>query len=179
MILPTNDTIEVLRIERRTVSFDTTFILAFGEWSVFGAEPADTTLAFTWVSNENGWDLPVATAEIEIDTAGNQIATIVEWLMAPNPKPVPPPPTSTKDIAFQQFEVFPNPTSEHLNVQFERPFKGTLEVVDFNGKIVNREAVDGASTWVDLKSNISGNYVLILKNEEGRLAGFRQFILQQ
>ena len=172
------DTLEALRMERRTVAFDTTFILVAGDstWTVFDASPADTTLAFNWVTNENGWDLPVVSIEVENDSSGNLVATLVEWLMEPNPSPVPP--SSTKNLSIQQFELFPNPTTDVLNIQLEKPFTGMFEVVDFNGKIVKRDAVNGISAIVSLENNHPGNYVFILKNEEGRIEGFKQFVIQ-
>lgn len=173
------DTLEALRMERRTVSLDTTYILVAGDstWTVFDASPADTTLVFNWVTNENGWDLPVVTVEVENDSSGNIIATDVEWLMAPNPKPVPP--SSSKNLSIQQFELFPNPTTDVLNIQWKKPFVGMFEVVDFNGKIVKRDVVNGISTVVHLENNHSGNYVFILKSEEGKIEGFKQFVIQR
>lgn len=162
-------TVEALRVETRTVSFDSIYILAGGAWSLFeGDQEGDTTLQYSWVSNEAGWDIPIVSIDGELDNTGAFIVTDVLWLIEPLI-------SSTKNVAVKSFELFPNPTTDILNVKFKDFTEGAVEVIDFNGKSVIKQSFENTSISLNLEQISLGNYVLVFKNKNGELAGFKQF----
>ena len=174
VMLP-NDTVEALRVERASVIFDSTFVYILGEWQFVDDTPADTTIGYTWITNENGWDLPLVNVSIGEDNLGFPAATAATWLTAPNPTRMT---SSTFDIGIEQVSLFPNPASEVLNVRLEDHFDGTIEILDFNGKITQRTPINDLNATIDLQGNVAGNHLLVLKNEAGNIAGFKQFVIQ-
>ena len=69
---------------------------------------------------------------------------------------IPPPASAT-------FQVFPNPVSETLNIQFSSApgSNGTIEILSMEGKLVRIRALDGNTTLyrIDLSNLSSGLYI--------------------
>lgn len=69
-----------------------------------------------------------------------------------------------KDLA-----VFPNPTSEVLNVVFADPdFSGTLQISDAGGRILLTETNATATSTVDIAALPAGVYTLTALSKKGR-----------
>jgi len=168
MTLP-GGTVEALRIETRRVSFDSTFTLNGGVWTLLdGAAEGDTTLQYNWVSNESGWDIPIVSMDGALDSTGTFIPNEVSWLIEPNI-------SSTKNVAVKSFDLYPNPAADVLNIEFEEFVEGAVEIIDFNGKSIIQQSFENTSISINLESVPIGNFVLVFKNKDGALAGFKQF----
>ncbi len=166
-------TVDALRVETRSVSFDSIYILSAGLWTLFdGAAQGDTTLQYNWVSNEAGWDIPIVSIAGDLDSTGAFVPTDIQWLVEPLI-------SSTKNIAVKSFDLFPNPATDALNVEFEEFVEGAIEVIDFNGKSVIKQSFENTSLSINLESVSIGNYVLVFKNKEGAVAGFKQFTVMR
>ena len=164
-----NGTVDALRIETRTVEFDSTYALVAGLWSLIdGSATGDTTLQYNWVSDASGWDIPIVGISGELDSTGAFVPTEVQWLIDPIL-------SSTKNLAVKSFDLFPNPTTDILNIEFEEFVEGTVEVIDFNGKPMMKQSFENTSLTINLERVSIGNYVLVFKNKDGQLAGFKQF----
>jgi len=168
MTLP-GGTVEALRIETRTVSFDSTFLLVDGVWSLFdGSAEGDTTLQYNWVTNESGWDVPIVTIDGDLDSTGTFVPNEVTWLIEPTL-------SSTKNVAVKSFDLYPNPATDVLNIEFEEFVEGAVEIIDFNGKNIIQQPFENTSISINLERVPTGNFVLVFKNKDGALAGFKQF----
>ncbi len=162
-------TVDVLRIETRSVSFDSIYTLTDGLWSLFdGASEGDTTLQYNWVTNEAGWDIPIVSIAGELDNTGTFVPTAAQWLVEPLI-------SSTKNLKIKSFDLFPNPATKFLNVEFEEFVEGAIEVIDFNGKSVLQQPFENTLIRINLEGVPIGNFVLVFKNKEGALVGFKQF----
>ncbi len=63
--------------------------------------------------------------------------------------------------------VSPNPTSENIQVRFEQPFDGTIELLQLDGKSLQRYAVNGQAFSTSLNKFDAGLYLLRFANQEG------------
>lgn len=68
------------------------------------------------------------------------------------------------------WEVFPNPTSGHIQLQWQlkKPIKATIEVLDMQGRVVYRKNSLQTSMAIDLSNQARGVYMVRLRTEEGQ-----------
>jgi hypothetical protein len=69
----------------------------------------------------------------------------------------------TKNFDLQNIEIFPNPTTDWLNIVSEEKFNN-FHIYNMFGELVHSGVVIGHKIKVELKT---GNYILILKNVNG------------
>lgn len=60
-------------------------------------------------------------------------------------------------------KLYPNPTKDRLELQFEELYKGAIEVVDYQGRVVLTQMASGSAATVDLTGVEAGLYVLRTK----------------
>lgn len=64
------------------------------------------------------------------------------------------------------FQLFPNPTTGALNIQFSEPFSGIWQIIDLTGRIVSSGCVVGTGLQtVDVSNLKSGAYTLLLTSD--------------
>jgi uncharacterized repeat protein (TIGR01451 family) len=63
--------------------------------------------------------------------------------------------------------IFPNPVTDKITIEFEKPFEGSIELYDLSGRTVLTENFKGMKFTANLNQLISGMYILIIKNKEG------------
>jgi len=68
----------------------------------------------------------------------------------------------------QRTQVFPNPTQELLQVQFQEALPGgaTIELFDMAGKRILRQPMPDTSTMLDIGSQQPGTYILIIRGKD-------------
>ena len=78
-------------------------------------------------------------------------------------------PTSTEDAVFE-LAAYPNPVSGVLtiNVRGIEEVNATVQVMDFNGRVVAMKEMTTTSTTVDMTGYASGMYLIRYKDAEGR-----------
>lgn len=66
-----------------------------------------------------------------------------------------------------QFSMYPNPTTEHITIQFDNVSVGNIEIINVDGKIVSRfeQVVSGSKLSFPFLE--SGMYILHLSTEKG------------
>jgi len=79
--------------------------------------------------------------------------------------------THTEDVSFNDpsINVFPNPTSDQLSIEFSDDNRiHTIEVYNFFGqKVMRLNNLDASSYKVDLQDLEQGNYLLLMDTEKG------------
>jgi len=70
--------------------------------------------------------------------------------------------TSTTDISAFDYEIFPNPTADFVNINikddnFETSY---YEMIDFNGRILNRVFTTEKAIQLNMKGFVDGQYVI-------------------
>ncbi len=72
---------------------------------------------------------------------------------------------STKNQEISEVLCYPNPTSDHLQIEWGKPVRGTVDLIDVNGKIVLSKITEGSSVKMNISDVPSGIYHLKLKTE--------------
>jgi hypothetical protein len=68
----------------------------------------------------------------------------------------------------QNIVVYPNPVSNELSLNFSATFMGsTLEVINFNGQVVNTSLVNNATMKWDVQDWAAGNYFVRCSSPKG------------
>lgn len=62
--------------------------------------------------------------------------------------------------------VYPNPTTDIIQIEFENAKQRTLELFDQNGKLVLKSACTGATTSMDLSTLAKGAYTLSVQRDQ-------------
>lgn len=156
-------TFDVIRLKTEDVSFDTTSFFFGGFSTVEGDSIGILSTDYTFWASQNGINFPVAT--LNLDSTG---IVGVNWLFDF---------TSSTQYATPtvDFQIGPNPTSEFMNLELKEDFQGSMEIVDFNGKLVFQQPLNTYKTNITTAGFLPGQYVLVLKSENGQLAGFKRF----
>ena len=83
--------------------------------------------------------------------------------------------TENQNPAFA-FELFPNPTTEHVQLRFEQPVAGFIRVFDVNGRQVYEDAPSSviSSARIDVSAWNSGTYIVQFSDSQGTFA--RRFV---
>jgi len=76
---------------------------------------------------------------------------------------------SVEDLVPSAFNVYPNPSEGLLNVKFAQaiPF-GQMEVLDMMGRSVLKQRISGSQTSINLSTNPSGIYLLMVEVDGSR-----------
>ena len=67
-------------------------------------------------------------------------------------------------LSESSFSVYPNPTSDVLNVSFGTAFNGNVSVVDMSGKVVLHKKVKGDYIDMNLRHLSAGTYIVVVSN---------------
>jgi hypothetical protein len=70
----------------------------------------------------------------------------------------------TNDV--ENFEVYPNPSKDELNIRFKSEQAQTLTILDLSGKTIYTEAVQN-NAKLDISNLANGTYILSVSNQNG------------
>jgi len=93
-----------------------------------------------------------------------------------------PPPASIFENNNKSFilNVFPNPTTDFLNINFESPYLSNnliIEIYDISLNLITSDFVNGKSTSINCQNYCPGKYLLILKDRKNTVMAFKHFIV--
>ena len=93
---------------------------------------------------------------IEVD---NGVVHVIDGVLVPGT-------TNTSELAFETIQVFPNPASDLITVQFDQNLDNSrYAILDITGKIVAQDALN-AST-IDVSGLIQGVYTFVITSDQG------------
>ncbi len=73
-------------------------------------------------------------------------------------------------FSLSEISVYPNPSASIVNIDFTEIFEEVmLNVVDLNGKIIERKYVDGFTNQLDVSQYVPGMYLLHLMEKNGAI----------
>lgn len=127
--------------------------LEAGDTSVLAAVPADAAFSYKVTFAPNNTD-GVGTVKLAFynpdDTTGKMDTVTIgfdTW------------PLSVKEATGIDFSIYPNPTSDELNINLGAPQSGNLMIYNFIGQVVYTEIlVNVTSTTLDMETLPNGNY---------------------
>jgi hypothetical protein len=74
--------------------------------------------------------------------------------------------TAASDLKISSPEIFPNPATNQLNIQFQSKSEYQVVILNSQGKKV-LECVETGNSTVNIKNLNSGNYIVILTGDDG------------
>lgn len=156
---------EVIRSSELNQAWDSTYILFAGIWQlVDGSAIPDTSYNYNFWTNTNGLGFPVVQVEYEPEFD----AYSVTWLKSIL--------TADKEVLKgPALELYPNPTTDFLNIRFENSLNGSVEIFDMNGKLVISQSLDNNETQVNVSALANGTHLLVVKDDRGKMITFRLF----
>jgi hypothetical protein len=147
----------VLRVKSTVVGVDTVYISALN----FGIAIPSTQIEYKWYANGEGEPVLTVTA---IDVAGNSQITGANYKHTDDPNGI-----NEKSMLHTNLDVFPNPSSNQINVKYYTPItdKVAIEIIDITGKQVkhltaNCVANTNNSYPIDITDITKGFYELVL-----------------
>ena len=69
-------------------------------------------------------------------------------------------PTSLTDVALDHFNFYPNPTNEILNIKLENQGPSSINIFDFQGKMIKSILTNSISNTVDISGLNQGIYFI-------------------
>lgn len=153
---------ETIRSTETEISLDSVYIKT-GIWFPLSGTDPDTTVFYNWWSNQNGLGFPVVQLQFNPDN-GTSEATWLKELVSGTTLPLP-------TVAFS---VAPNPSNGRFQVALPEQFQGSVEVLDLQGRPVTTLLVSGGSQPLDLPGAQTGIFLLVLKNQQNRVVGFKK-----
>ena len=73
--------------------------------------------------------------------------------------------------------VYPHPATDHVTVRIERAIgKGSLNVMDLNGRVLRQVPIAGGETLVDVAGLPAGMYLVRVQN--GKQTGISKLVLR-
>lgn len=72
--------------------------------------------------------------------------------------------TTNIDTILENLLIYPNPTSDYIQIEVKNPILAHLKVIDLDGKIVINQSFS-KEIKLDLRNHAQGNYLLIIEND--------------
>lgn len=73
--------------------------------------------------------------------------------------------------------LYPNPTSDNFTIELDRETEGTIELYDLYGRQLYSEPIAGMRNIVDIYNFAKGNYICILRSENGDIFSQNKIIV--
>jgi hypothetical protein len=75
-------------------------------------------------------------------------------------------------------QIFPNPATDMINIEFTKAFDGIAELLDLSGRIFISEKINREKSIINIKNLSAGMFILEIKNKEGIAVAARKIIKQ-
>lgn len=73
-------------------------------------------------------------------------------------------PNSVTELAINEFNVFPNPSTGYVNLNGQT---GNVTIMSIEGKVVKTATINSANTQIDISDLTNGVYIIQVSNEKG------------
>ncbi len=80
--------------------------------------------------------------------------------------------TNLKEVT-SYVSIYPNPTSDFLNISFNRSFSGLIELIDLTGRLIKSQSIENRDEIKLEMVGRKGTFILILKEKAGRISSYR------
>lgn len=154
---------QTLRSKEVEVSVDSFYVLNNNIWFGTAAGGLDTVTLYNWWTNQDGLGFPVV--QLEVSGSITKEATWLNNFVSDTRNP----------NNFVEVGVSPNPASHSIRVTLPESFVGQMEVYDINGRLQMTASASSSTEQLDVQRLANGSFVLVIKDKNGRLAGFERF----
>lgn len=74
-------------------------------------------------------------------------------------------------------KIYPNPTSSLLNIYTNKYIEGKIEIYDIYGRLIQNKNFAGNTTKLNVENILEGNYICIIKNNNGEIISNKKIII--
>lgn len=154
---------DVLRSTENETSTTIVYSLNSGNWTVLYALPADNIINYNWWTLD-GEGLAYPVVQMIHDPAeGTREVTWLQTL------------TDVKNLFETEASLFPNPTSDYVNIEFKEPFTGQIAIYNLNGQsIISKQVENTTADRVYINNCSVGTHIVVLRNDLGQFAGYQK-----
>lgn len=154
-----------IRVNVSETVTDSSWILAFGMWTL-ADNSTEMGTTYDWWTDDPNVGFPLVT--MEVDGGGNiQSVTYLKTLPAP---------TSVQELENgTNINVYPNPTSDFVNVVLDVELQGSIEIYNVNGQLIDSQQITQLNTTFDVSNQNNGVYLYILRGESGEMLSTGKF----
>ena len=140
------------------------YFYSSGVWIPQGAPQVETLVYYNWWTiDDDGLAFPVVQMVYDPASASRTV-TYLESL------------TAVTNIFTTEATLYPNPAKDYLNIDFDEPFTGKVEVFNLSGqKQLTMQLANSYSAKINLASCSTGFHIILLKGINNDLAGFKKF----
>ena len=155
-------TYNTIRSTEREASQTQVFNYNNGEWLPFFSLDPDTVVNFNWWTLDNGTAFPVVQLQFSPVTGSRRVT----WLKSL---------TAIENLFESEAALYPNPTSRSVTIDFDEPFTGSVEVYNFKGQLLLSQNINALPVkTINVSALPSGLHLIVIKDPDGRLAGFEK-----
>ncbi|MDZ7741188.1 MAG: T9SS type A sorting domain-containing protein [Bacteroidota bacterium] len=149
-------TYNALRVHHTATIIDSIWIkTAFTGWT-FVSTFETAVESYNWWSIDAGTGYVIATTNLEESRAVESVTYLKAEVTQG---------TSEFSIDNVNAEIYPNPVSNQLNIEFERDFTGSVQIIDLAGRIIVQKQIDGQKSNLDMSQENQGVYFYRILNE--------------
>lgn len=160
-----NGQFETIRSSEQEITVLRTYIYDSG-WILVDTSQPDTIINYNWWTNQNGLGFPVVQIEYSPADDTREVTWLTEFLVG------------TKEAYTLPFQLYPNPATNWMAVQFDNPYQGSFDIIDISGSVVLQGKINNQREDISLPNLHPGMYLLLIKNQNGNLSGFKKFEIQ-
>lgn len=133
-----------------------------GQWVPFFPLSPDTLINYSWWTIENGLAFPVVQLEYDPINETRQVVWLKELI------------SSVKDFELKA-NLYPNPATDFLNIEFKEEFSGKIEIYSFYGHRLYASNIQNAySEKINISEFNSGMYILLLRDKYNNPVGINK-----
>jgi hypothetical protein len=70
------------------------------------------------------------------------------------------------DLKLDEYSIFPNPFGDQIVIKSKSNLNCEVQLTDLSGKVIMVKSISESDSILNTKDLISGNYLLIIKNDE-------------
>jgi hypothetical protein len=147
---------ESLRSKDYQIQYDSVWAMVFGNWIAVSAT-IDTSISYSWWTNDQSIGFMLFSIDMDMETNGVSDVTFLQNSIQ-----------SVKENSIASAKVFPNPSSDLLNLEFNNAITGQLTIFNQAGQMVtNIEVSNQRSLQLSVSSFATGIYVYKVNNSRG------------
>jgi hypothetical protein len=149
-------TYNVLRMEEFRRTYDTIDMYAFGFWQNAAYTIMDSTLTYSWWTNNMDFSI----VQLNMDIANNTV-TRATWTKA-NPTP-----SGMNDLSSNGTTLYPNPANNAVTININNSGAENISIYDIAGKKLSTIAVNSNMMKIDVSAMSAGVYFYAVTAQDG------------
>ena len=147
---------ESLRSKDYQIQYDSVWAMVFGNW-VAVSVTVDTSISYSWWTNDQSIGFMLFSIDMDMESNGVSDVTFLQNSIQ-----------SVKENSVASAELFPNPSSDLLNIEFDNSITGQLTIFNQAGQMVTDiEVSNQRNLQLSVSSFSTGVYIYKVNSSRG------------